>query len=408
MLFRTSGNSGGGTRETIRITKSHHYTIMKPIHTLLFAAAALLGAATLPLAGADEHAATCTPARLTDELARAVDTIAVLSVPDALARLREHGQALEDPKRGASREAMLATLDRWAEQYAADPQGFVRGFDMTDIFDEVQLTDPDELAPLIAALIREGASLEVEPWPSGAVTTPLMTAAWHHAYRCAQLFLASGVPVNARSEDRFDTALACAVAANDARMMMLLLAHGASPDKRNDWDENLLMLAADFNAVDAARLLLQRGADVDEESYNHWTPLAAAAHRGRAEMVAFLLDHGAAVEGSPEGGVIPLVLCASACWYDFEDCARLLLDHGANVNATDSSGNTALIHAARNRSGSASFVRLLLERGADVHLRNKAGETALTPIGERAARTIELLPEPKPEVKKLLLQYGAK
>ncbi len=67
-----------------------------------------------------------------------------------------------------------------------------------------------------------------------------------------------------------------------------------------------------------------------------------------------------------------------------------------------------ILIAARHRTATSDLIRLLLERGADVHHRNKAGQDALTPLGDWAKRTIDWLPEPKPEVRELLLQHGAK
>ncbi len=365
---------------------------MKTISTLLTAAALLLvaGPATLPLAVADEAAAPpdSGAALLPADLARAVASIPVLSVPDALARLREHGSS-------EKREALLATLDRWEKEYAADPKRFVREFEMTGIFENVPMTNPDELAPLIAALIREGASLG----PGGLQETPLMMAASNHAYRCAQLFLAHGVPVNAQNGDSFDTAFTRAVAVNDLPMMKLLLAHGAEMLPNCVDGHTPLMTAAGYDALDAARFLLEMGANVNEESLLYNTPLDYAAHAGATAMLRFLLEQGAAVDGSPRCAETPLhcAVCGGST-----ECARILLDHGANVNAADCRGDTALILAAHRRSGTVDLVRLLLESGANVHHRNHNGWTALTPLGEWAASCE--LPEPKPEVKELLQQ----
>jgi len=53
----------------------------------------------------------------------------------------------------------------------------------------------------------------------------------------------------------------------------------------------------------------------------------------------------------------------------------LLSAQGTDVNATDESGNTAVIEAARN--GHDDVVRALLAAGANVKARNKEGKTAL-------------------------------
>jgi ankyrin repeat protein len=53
----------------------------------------------------------------------------------------------------------------------------------------------------------------------------------------------------------------------------------------------------------------------------------------------------------------------------------MLLEKGAEVDATDTSGETALMFAAGR--GKAEVVRVLLEQGAEVDAINKIGEAAL-------------------------------
>ena len=91
-----------------------------------------------------------------------------------------------------------------------------------------------------------------------------------------------------------------------------------------------LHLAAYFGGVDAAKLLLERGADVHARSTNRslpsLTPLQSAAAGRRTEVAA------------------------------------LLLEHGADPNATQAGGWTALHAAAAN--GNTELVRRLLKAGA--------------------------------------------
>jgi ankyrin repeat protein len=54
--------------------------------------------------------------------------------------------------------------------------------------------------------------------------------------------------------------------------------------------------------------------------------------------------------------------------------AQQLLDRGANVNATNDSGTTALMFAARR--GKKDLVRLLLSKQADPAIKNCHGEDA--------------------------------
>ena len=51
------------------------------------------------------------------------------------------------------------------------------------------------------------------------------------------------------------------------------------------------------------------------------------------------------------------------------DCIKILLRKGANVNTTDGTGNTALIHSAR--IGNEDCLEIVLNAGADVNKTDK-------------------------------------
>jgi ankyrin repeat protein len=121
-----------------------------------------------------------------------------------------------------------------------------------------------------------------------------------------------------------------AAALGDVERLGELLDAGADPNEFAPDGFTPLTLAAFFKRPDAARLLLERGADV--------------GLRARHEQIQVLPLHSAAANG---GSV---------------EIARLLLDAGADVNAEQPGGFTAL-DAAR-QDGNEELERLLLERGA--------------------------------------------
>ncbi len=113
-----------------------------------------------------------------------------------------------------------------------------------------------------------------------------------------------------------------------------------------------LHFPAFFGGVDAARLLLERGADVD-------------AH-GRGWMT------GTPLNSAASGG--------------HTDVARLLLDAGADPDARQASGWTPLHSAAHN--GNLELVELLLARGADPSMTNDDGATVLSMAEERGGADV--------------------
>lgn len=127
---------------------------------------------------------------------------------------------------------------------------------------------------------------------------------------------------------------------------------------------------------DVARLgkLLER----DPEAVSSWsrdgfTPLHLAAFFGHEDAARFLVERGAdpsVVSHSPLG-VAPLHSAAAG---DHGAVARLLVEAGADVNARQRGGWVPLHSAASH--GDADLVRFLLERGADPDARNDEGKSA--------------------------------
>jgi len=84
-----------------------------------------------------------------------------------------------------------------------------------------------------------------------------------------------------------------------------------------------------------------------------------------------LIDKGADVNARDQGGNSVLATAANA---NNLEVARLLIGKGAQVNTVDGGGYTPLLNATGNGDRSAALVKLLLEKGAQVNV--KSGETA--------------------------------
>lgn len=130
---------------------------------------------------------------------------------------------------------------------------------------------------------------------------------------------------------------------------------GAPLNSTNEFGQNLLQEAIAYRRPGLARLLVDRGIDVDNQDHNGQTPLH------------FLASHP-----------------------DLELASRLLAA-GADPNRTDKHGNGALWAAVFNARGEYDLVALLLRFGADPRQRNRAGRSPLdfaTQIGDRELRTL--------------------
>ncbi len=143
-----------------------------------------------------------------------------------------------------------------------------------------------------------------------------------------------------------------------------------------------LHYAVDGRQIDAARLLIERGAEVERYSGRL---LHLAARQGDIELTRLLLDHGADARQAQSLGPV-----------DAGDAtiARLLIERGLDINKPVAAGReTFLTMACRGDKGEHPLrVRTLLELGADVDGANGEGRTALHQAARAGfAKVIEVL-----------------
>ena len=111
--------------------------------------------------------------------------------------------------------------------------------------------------------------------------------------------------------------------------------------------------------VDAIRVLLAEGADVNARYGDGTTALHWAAHLGSEDLVTLFITSGADVNAADDHGVTALSLAALN---GSVALVQTLLEAEADPNATHTSGETVLMTAAR--VGNVDVVRLLLAAGA--------------------------------------------
>ena len=153
----------------------------------------------------------------------------------------------------------------------------------------------------------------------------------------------------------------------------LLLEKGANLESKDIKGYTPLSIAAFKGHEAIVRLLLEKGANLESENFIGYTPLSIAASKGHEAIVRLLLEKGANLE-----------------WYNFEDCTplsiaayegheaivRLLLEKGANFESKTLNDYTPLSLAASK--GHEAVARLLLEKGANFELKDHNGCTPLS------------------------------
>ena len=102
------------------------------------------------------------------------------------------------------------------------------------------------------------------------------------------------------------------------------------------------------------------------------TPLLKAAENGHADVVSVLLENGAEIDNEPPYGITPLI---EASRHGHVDVVLTLLERGAEIDRlVPETGNTALLEAAQ--WSQAEVVSTLLAHGANINHVNAFEETA--------------------------------
>jgi ankyrin repeat protein len=288
-----------------------------------------------------------------------------------------------------------------ADIHASSKTGF------TPLMFAAQQGDVDTARILISAGANPN---EVRPKSGNSYTPLIIASAMGHA-KVVELLLDKGADPNV-IDARGYTSLHLAVRDSDyginltgkdeiVKIVRALLAHGANPNHRLKLERNVgtlnevslqgatpLLLAAEVNNLEAARALLDAGADPRIPTDQGTTALMLAAGGGTdIQRMRLPEERATAVE-----------------------TAKLLLERGTDVNAVGQYGWTAL-HAA-SYQGLTDVIELLVSKGANINEMDAFGQTPLS-IGmavlvqDIGARRLQIPRRYRKEVVELILKLGA-
>lgn len=279
---------------------------------------------------------------------------------------------------------------------------------------------------VIKLLVEAGANVNST---NGDGQTALMVLSRTSNVEAAEFLLAHGAQVNAAENWRGQTALMWAAAEGQTAMVKELIKHGADLNAKStikQWDRGTtaegtglgakfmpsggltaLLFAARQGHLDAAKVLVEAGADKDQQDPDGISPMVTAIVNAHYDVAAYLAERGADVNLADEYG-------RSALWAAVDmhtlphstrpdtpesetvsgtDLLKIILAHDADPNVQlmthppiRSSGDrgadniltigaSALLRAAK--AGDTVAIRMLLDKGADANLPNKQGVTPL-------------------------------
>jgi len=174
------------------------------------------------------------------------------------------------------------------------------------------------------------------------------------------------------------------VAQGDVRAVESFLRAGFSPNTRDSFGVPLVNLAVRNGRQEVLRLLVERGADVNQQSNDRGnTALMEAAGRGDIRAVRILIERGAELEQKSKNGQTALMLAVAE---GFVEAGRILLAYGADPFVQDSLGMSASKYAELFRQ-QALLGEIRAVESAETDLSSQGAQSQETHTDEEVDRT---------------------
>ena len=232
------------------------------------------------------------------------------------------------------------------------------------------------LESVVLLLLERGADLTETVMSNGG--TALCIAAQFAQLEVIKILIDSGASINSQVWTPLSAAVSAAYLANEKGAVAaarLLLDRGADIDSQGGYNTTSpLIEAAELGSIPLVELLLKSGADANLRSHQGLTALHVA-HPGKPRILELLVAHGADLHARDNYGESTLILVCGDSRAEYEDTVRVLLELGEDVHARDNSGETALFRAAE--LGYCRIIQVLMKHGADIHARSELGRSVL-------------------------------
>ncbi len=154
----------------------------------------------------------------------------------------------------------------------------------------------------------------------------------------------------------------------------MLLARNANPNLPDNEGDTPLIEAAKSGHLNMVQLLLESDTNADLSNLLRLSALATFGgnDKFRSQIARLLIDKGAQINSQTDNGDTTLIL---AVRNNLLELTRVLLAKKADPNLPDSKGNTPLIEAVKY--GYVNHIKLLLQADANVNALNQENKSAL-------------------------------
>ncbi|RDD41715.1 Transient receptor potential cation channel subfamily A member 1 [Trichoplax sp. H2] len=234
------------------------------------------------------------------------------------------------------------------------------------------------------ALIDLGADIDVE---TKGKETPLLHCCQHSSHQICEMILMEAKRRNVLSkvvnhhDNEHYYPIHIAGFYSDQRMMEIMLRYGANIYKKNYIGRLASHYAVLQKTTDALEILLQHAKAKGMHDFikisnkEGGTILHLAADHGSVEAARVCLKYGAEIEAQTNELFTPLHIAAmnGKC-----DICEYLTSMGANVNAKDSEEKTTLHHAAL--SNNVLIIESMINKGANIESTDKQNQTPLLAV----------------------------
>lgn len=211
----------------------------------------------------------------------------------------------------------------------------------------------------------------------GSGNTPLHYAAEWQLNNAIIALIQKGAKVTAENANG-ESVLFSAVKGDNPSTINILIENGVIIDsKDNHARDNLgntpLHAAVKWNAMRAARTLINLGVDVNAQNLSGKTALCDACRSAKADMAILLIQNGADINATDATGRTVLM---DAIQSMNENMVRLLLDYKANVQIQEMYGRNAYHDAAL--TGHIGIINRIRNAGGNPLSRDASGDSPLS------------------------------